>query len=170
MGRSFLDYWHAVLAALGLDSKLKPPPGYQSDRKEKPRNAPRRIQDRLAAKSSKCIDSVISYSSPPAETDAQPRGKKMSRANVATYRIAGLAICSLLMFSCDVGGGTGGNGCTTAPPPPLSSDASLSRLSAAVNGIGAFKRDHIVIPVGAFPAGRRLCSPDRYDLVGLCHC
>ena len=36
MGRSFLDYWHAVLAALGLDSKLKPPPGYQSDRKEKP--------------------------------------------------------------------------------------------------------------------------------------
>ncbi len=43
-------------------------------------------------------------------------------------------------------------------------------LSAAVNGVGAFKRDHVAIPVGAFPAGRRLCSPDRYDLVGLCHC
>ncbi len=26
MGRSFLDYWHAVLAALGLDTKLKPSP------------------------------------------------------------------------------------------------------------------------------------------------
>ncbi len=43
-------------------------------------------------------------------------------------------------------------------------------LSAAVNGVGAFKRNHIAIPVGAFPAGRRLCSPDRYDLVGLFQC
>ncbi len=43
-------------------------------------------------------------------------------------------------------------------------------LSAAVNGVGAFKRDHIAIPVGAFPAGRRLCSPDRYDFVGLFQC
>ncbi len=43
-------------------------------------------------------------------------------------------------------------------------------LSAAVNGIGAFKRDHIAIPVGALRAGRRLCSPDRYDLVGLYQC
>ncbi len=39
-------------------------------------------------------------------------------------------------------------------------------LSVAVNAVSAFKRDHIAIPVGAFPAGRRLCSPDRYDLVG----
>ncbi len=43
-------------------------------------------------------------------------------------------------------------------------------LSAAANGVGAFKRDHIAIPVGAFPARRRLCSPDRYDLVGLSYC
>ena len=43
-------------------------------------------------------------------------------------------------------------------------------LSAAVNGVGAFKRDHIAMPVGAFPAGRTLCSPDRYDLVGLSNC
>ena len=43
-------------------------------------------------------------------------------------------------------------------------------LSAAVNGVGTFKRDHIAIPVGAFPTRRRLYSPDRYDLVGLCHC
>ncbi len=43
-------------------------------------------------------------------------------------------------------------------------------LSAAVNGVGAFKRDHIAIPVGAFGAGWRLCSPDRYELVGLIHC
>ncbi len=43
-------------------------------------------------------------------------------------------------------------------------------LSAAVNGVRAFKRNHIAIPVRAFPAGRRLCSPDRYDLVGLSHC
>ena len=42
-------------------------------------------------------------------------------------------------------------------------------LSAAVNGVGTFKRDHIAIPVGVIPTGRRLCSPDRYDLVGLCH-
>ncbi len=43
-------------------------------------------------------------------------------------------------------------------------------LSAAMNGFGAFKRDHIAIPIGAFRAGWRLCSPDRYDLVGLIHC
>ena len=43
-------------------------------------------------------------------------------------------------------------------------------LSTAVNVVAAFKRDHIAIPVGAFPARRRLCSPDRYDLVGLFHC
>ena len=49
----------------------------------------------------------------------------MSRANVATYRIAGLAICSLLMFGC--GGGGGGS----TPTPPLSSDASLSSLSVS---------------------------------------
>ncbi len=42
-------------------------------------------------------------------------------------------------------------------------------LSAAVNVVGAFKRDHIAIPVGAFPARRRLCPPDRYDLVGMFH-
>ena len=52
---------------------------------------------------------------------------EMSRANVATYRIAGLAICSLLMFGCGGGGGGGGNNNT--PPPPASSDASLSSLS-----------------------------------------
>ncbi len=33
-------------------------------------------------------------------------------------------------------------------------------LSAAVNGVGAFKRDYIAMPVGAFRAGRRLCSPN----------
>jgi hypothetical protein len=43
-------------------------------------------------------------------------------------------------------------------------------LSVAVNGAGALKRNHISMPVGAFRAGRRLCSPNRYDLVGLCHC
>ncbi len=47
----------------------------------------------------------------------------MSRANFATYRVAGFAICSLLMFSCDPGGGGGGGGCTT--------DASLSSLSVS---------------------------------------
>ena len=52
----------------------------------------------------------------------------MSRANVATYRIAGLAICSLLLFGCGGGGGGGGGGGST-PPPPLSSDASFSSLS-----------------------------------------
>jgi len=40
-------------------------------------------------------------------------------------------------------------------------------FSAAVNGVGAIKRDYVTIPVGACPAARRLCSPDRYDLVGL---
>ncbi len=49
----------------------------------------------------------------------------MSRANVATYRIAGLAICSLLMFGC----GGGGNHSTPLPPVPIISDASLSSLS-----------------------------------------
>ena len=43
-------------------------------------------------------------------------------------------------------------------------------LSAAVNGVGPFKRDHIAMPVGARRPGRRLCPPDRYDLVGLSHC
>jgi len=43
-------------------------------------------------------------------------------------------------------------------------------LLAAVNGIGTFKRDHIAIPVRACPTGRRLCSPHRYDLIGLSHC
>ncbi len=42
-------------------------------------------------------------------------------------------------------------------------------LSVAVNAVSAFKRDHIAIPLGAFRAGRRLCSLDRYDLVGLSH-
>ena len=55
--------------------------------------------------------------------DARPRRKKMSRANFATYRVAGFAICSLLMFSCDPSGGGGGGGCTT--------DASLSSLSVS---------------------------------------
>jgi hypothetical protein len=41
-------------------------------------------------------------------------------------------------------------------------------LSVATNGVGAFKRDYIAMPVGAFRAGRRLCSLDRYDVVGLC--
>jgi hypothetical protein len=26
------------------------------------------------------------------------------------------------------------------------------------------------MPVGACRAGRRLCPPDRYDLVGMSHC
>jgi len=43
-------------------------------------------------------------------------------------------------------------------------------LSTAVNRVGAFKRNHITTPVGAFPARRRLCSLDRYDLVGLSVC
>ena len=43
-------------------------------------------------------------------------------------------------------------------------------LSASVNVVGAFKRDDIAIPVGAFPAGWRLYSLDRYDLEGLLHC
>ena len=33
-------------------------------------------------------------------------------------------------------------------------------LSVAGNGVAALKCDHIAIPVGAFPAGRRLCSPN----------
>lgn len=43
-------------------------------------------------------------------------------------------------------------------------------LSAAVNGVGAFKRDHIAVPVGAFGVGRGLCSLDRYNFVDLIHC
>jgi len=43
-------------------------------------------------------------------------------------------------------------------------------LSVAVNAVSAFKRNHIAMPVGAFRAGRRLCSPDRYDFVGLFQC
>ncbi len=42
-------------------------------------------------------------------------------------------------------------------------------LSAAVNGVGAFKRDHIAVPVGALGVGRGLCSLDRYYFVGLSH-
>ncbi len=33
-------------------------------------------------------------------------------------------------------------------------------LSVAVNAVSAFKRNHIAMPVGAFRAGRRLCSPN----------
>jgi len=47
----------------------------------------------------------------------------MSRANVATYRIAGLAICSFLLFGC------GGGYDDSAPTGPLVGDASLSSLS-----------------------------------------
>ena len=49
----------------------------------------------------------------------------MSRANIATYRIAGLAAFSLLLFGC----GGGGGGSAPAPPPPLGADASLASLS-----------------------------------------
>jgi len=45
-----------------------------------------------------------------------------------------------------------------------------SPLLVAVNGVAAFKRNHVLMPVGAFHARRRLCSPDRYDLVGLSQC
>ena len=48
----------------------------------------------------------------------------MNRENIATYRIAGLAIFSLLLFGCGGGGGGGGNA-----PPPLGTDASFSTLS-----------------------------------------
>ena len=47
----------------------------------------------------------------------------MSRENVATYRIAGLAICSFLLFGC--GGGYDSNTAT----PPLIGDASLASLT-----------------------------------------
>jgi choice-of-anchor B domain-containing protein len=47
----------------------------------------------------------------------------MSRANVAKYRIAGLAICSFLLFGC------GGGYDSSAPTGPLVGDASLSSLS-----------------------------------------
>ena len=42
--------------------------------------------------------------------------------------------------------------------------------STAGNGVAALKRDHIMMPVGTFPAGRRFCSLDRYDLVKSSHC
>jgi len=42
-------------------------------------------------------------------------------------------------------------------------------LPAALNVVAASKRDHIAIPVGAFSAGRRLRSPNRYYFVGLSH-
>ncbi len=55
-------------------------------------------------------------------------------------------------------------GFAEAPQVPLiqSGDNLLYRsrhvlgtpLLAAVNGVGAFKRDHIAIPIGALPAGR----------------
>ena len=40
-------------------------------------------------------------------------------------------------------------------------------LPAALNAVGASKRYHIAIPVGAFHAGRGLCSPNGYHFVGL---
>ncbi len=43
-------------------------------------------------------------------------------------------------------------------------------LSAAVNGVAALKHDHIAMPVDVFHTGRTLCSPDRYEFVGLSHC
>ncbi len=43
-------------------------------------------------------------------------------------------------------------------------------LSVAGNGVAALKCDHIAIPVGAFPAGRRFCWLDRYKFVMLFHC
>ena len=43
-------------------------------------------------------------------------------------------------------------------------------LSAAVNGVGAFKRDHIAVPVGTFRVWRGLCSLDRHNFVDLSHC
>ncbi len=43
-------------------------------------------------------------------------------------------------------------------------------LSATVNSVGAFKCNHITVPVGPFPVGRAFCSLDRYDLVGLSVC
>jgi len=53
----------------------------------------------------------------------------MSRANVVTYRIAGLAFFSLLLFGCAPAGG-GSTPPSSGPPPPLlSADASLSSLS-----------------------------------------
>jgi hypothetical protein len=47
----------------------------------------------------------------------------MNRANVATFRIAGLAICSFLLFGC------GGAYDSSAPTSPPVGDASLSSLS-----------------------------------------
>ena len=42
-------------------------------------------------------------------------------------------------------------------------------LPAALNAVGASKRYHIAMPVGAFRAGRRLCSPNGYQFVRLSH-
>ena len=42
-------------------------------------------------------------------------------------------------------------------------------LPEALNVVAASKRDHIAMPVGAFSAGRRLCSPNGYHFVGLSH-
>lgn len=51
----------------------------------------------------------------------------MRRARIATYRIAGLAICSFLLFGC---GGYGGDG-AALPRPFVSSDALLSSLDVS---------------------------------------
>jgi hypothetical protein len=40
---------------------------------------------------------------------------------------------------------------------------------AALNAVAASKCDHIAMPVGAFRAGRRNCSPNGYHFVGLSH-
>ena len=42
-------------------------------------------------------------------------------------------------------------------------------LSTAVNGVDTL-RDHLAMPIGAVRTGRRLRSPDRYDLVRMFHC
>lgn len=42
-------------------------------------------------------------------------------------------------------------------------------LPTTVNGVDTLL-DHIAMPVGAFPTGRRLRSPDRDDLVRMLHC
>ena len=42
-------------------------------------------------------------------------------------------------------------------------------LPVAPNVIAASKRDYIAMPVGAFGAAGRLCSPNGYHFVGLSH-
>jgi len=54
-----------------------------------------------------------------------PPGVGMETACVATYRIAGLVVCSFLLNGC--GGGYGGD--DSIPPPFLGSDAALSSLT-----------------------------------------